>query len=109
VTKHFLSSVLPAAVTIAAPAAPSSAPLVPNPAPAPPPGLQPTADLLLAWLKWGGIIGGLVGLMICGIMMAVGRRNRHALAADGAAGLPWVFGGLSVIVLAASVVGAVFG
>jgi hypothetical protein len=31
------------------------------------------------------------------------------LAADGAAGLPWVFGGLSVIVLAASVVGAVFG
>jgi len=90
-------------------AAPRGAPLVPNPAPAPPPGLAPTAELLLAWLKWGGVIAGLVGLMLCGIMMAVGRRNRHALAADGAAGLPWVFGGLSVIVLAAGVVGAVFG
>jgi hypothetical protein len=65
--------------------------------------------LLLGWLKWGGLVAGLVGLMICGIMMAVGRRNRHALAADGAAGIPWVLGGLSVIVLAAGVVGAVFG
>jgi hypothetical protein len=31
------------------------------------------------------------------------------LAADGAAGIPWVLGGLSVIVLAAGIVGAVFG
>jgi hypothetical protein len=58
----FLSGVLPAAVMIAAAPAPSNAPLVPNPAPAPPPGLQPTAEMLLAWLKWGGIVGGLVGL-----------------------------------------------
>jgi len=82
---------------------------VPDPPPAAPPGLQGTADLLLGWLKWGGLVSGLVGLMVCGIMMAVGRRNRHALAADGAAGVPWVLGGLSLVVLASGIVGAVFG
>lgn len=96
------------ALALAAPSPSPRGPLVPNPPPQAPPGLQPTTDMLLSWLKWGGILAGLVGLMICGIMMAVGRRNRHALAADGAAGIPWVFGGLSVIVLAAGVVGAVF-
>ncbi len=95
-----------AAWYVAAPPA-ALAPGVPNPAPAPPPGLDKTANLFLAWLKWGGIVAGVAGLMICGIMMAVGRRNRHALAADGAAGLPWVLGGLSIVVLAAGLVGAV--
>jgi hypothetical protein len=88
-------------------APPVAAPSVPNPAPAAPPGLDRTANLFLSWLKWGGIVAGVAGMMICGIMMAVGRRNRHALAADGAAGLPWVLGGLSIVVLAAGLVGAV--
>src|SRR5260370_36259557 len=86
----------------------AAGPAVPDPAPAPPPGLAATANLLLGWLKWGGLVAGVAGLIICGIMMAVGRRNRHALAADGAAGIPWGLGGLSGSVLAASPVGAVF-
>jgi len=42
--------------------------------------------------------------MVCGIMMAVGRRNRSSFAADGAAGIPWVLGGLTLGVIAAAVV-----
>ena len=35
----------------------------------------------------------------------LGRRNRSSMAVDGAAGLPWVLAGLSVLSLAAGVVG----
>jgi hypothetical protein len=60
----------------------------PNPAPAAPPGLESLGSTFLAWTKWILIICGVGGLMICGIMMAVGRRNRSSFAADGAAGIP---------------------
>jgi hypothetical protein len=79
---------------------------VPNPAPAPPPGTEGLGSDVIAWVKWVAIIAGVVGLTICGIMMAVGRRNRSSMAADGAAGIPWAIGGLMVVSLASSVVGA---
>ncbi len=82
---------------------------VPNPAPAAPPGLGAAADTLLGWMKWGGLVAGVAGLIICAIMMMVGRRNRSATAADGAAGIPWVLGGLTVIAFSAGLVGAVAG
>lgn len=82
---------------------------VPNPAPAAPPGLGAAADILLSWMKWGGLVAGVAGLIICAIMMMVGRRNRSATAADGAAGIPWVLGGLTVIAFSAGLVGAVAG
>jgi hypothetical protein len=81
--------------------------LVPNPAPAPPPGLQGVANTFLAWLKWIGLVGGVVGFGACGLMMILGRRNRSNMAVDGASGIPWVLGGLSVMSLSAGVVGAV--
>jgi len=80
---------------------------IPNPAPAIPPGAADKVSLLLSWLKGVGIVGGAAGLVICGIMMTVGRRNRSAMAADGAAGIPWVLGGLSLVSFGAGVVGAV--
>lgn len=80
---------------------------VPNPPPKAPPGLeQPAADFL-GWIKWGGIVAGMVGLMVCGIMMMIGRRNRSATAVDGATGIPWVLAGLTVITLASGLVGTV--
>lgn len=79
----------------------------PNPAPQAPPGLDTAANTFIAWLKWGGLVSGVVGLTICGIMMAVGRRNRSNLSADGASGIPWVLGGLSLIAFAAGIVGVV--
>ena len=40
-----------------------------------------------------------------GAMMAIGRRNRHSLAADGATGIPWVLAGLTLIALSSGIVG----
>jgi hypothetical protein len=39
--------------------------------------------------------------------MAIGRRNRSYLAGEGAAGIPWVFGGLLVVSLATQIVQSV--
>ncbi|WP_369055139.1 hypothetical protein [Kineococcus terrestris] len=80
---------------------------IPDPAPAIPPGAAEKVSLLLSWLKGVGIVGGAAGLVICGIMMTIGRRNRSAMAADGAAGIPWVLGGVSLVSFGAGVVGAV--
>lgn len=82
---------------------------VPNPSPTAPPGIGAAADTLLGWMKWGGLVAGVAGLIICAIMMMIGRRNRSATAADGAAGIPWVLGGLTVIAFSAGLVGAVAG
>ncbi|MBI4943595.1 hypothetical protein [Kineosporia sp. R_H_3] len=80
---------------------------VPNPAPVAPPGLSGPADLLLGWLKWVGMVAGVVGFGVCAIMMILGRRNRSNMAVDGASGIPWVLGGLSLLSLASGLVGAV--
>lgn len=80
---------------------------VPNPPPQAPPGLESFANQFLGWLKWGGLVAGVTGLFICAIMMMIGRRNRSMTAVDGAAGIPWVLGGLSVMSFASAVVGQV--
>ena len=80
---------------------------VPNPPPQEPPGLDGVTNTFLGWMKWGGLIAGVVGLMVCGIMMMIGRRNRSATAVDGATGIPWVVAGLSVITLASGLVGSI--
>jgi hypothetical protein len=80
---------------------------VPNPGPVAPPGMAGPADMLLGWLKWTGLVGGMVGLGMCAIMMILCRRNRSNMAVDGATGIPWVLGGLSLMGLASGLVGAV--
>lgn len=79
----------------------------PNPAPQAPPGLEQTANMFLGWVKWGGLVAGVLGLGICAIMMMLGRRNRSTTAVDGATGIPWVLGGLSVMALGSGVVGSI--
>lgn len=79
----------------------------PSITPKAPPGLGTTATLLLGWLQYVGIIAGVVGFIFCGIQMTIGRRQRHAMAADGAAGIPWVIVGLSVIALSTGIVSAI--
>lgn len=80
---------------------------IPNPPPIAPPGLGDAVNTLLGWLKWGGLVAGVAGLIVCAIMMMIGRRNRSAFAADGAAGIPWVLGGLTLVAFSAAIVGAV--
>lgn len=67
----------------------------------------PDIKLLLGWMKWGGLLAGVVGLIICGFMMIIGRRGRSQTAVEGAAGIPWIFAGLTLISLAASLVASI--
>lgn len=76
----------------------------PNPAPQAPPGLQGPVTTIVAWGKWGVLVCGMAGLLICAGKMAIGHRNRATFAADGATGIPWVLGGLSLAAVAAAVV-----
>jgi hypothetical protein len=78
-----------------------------DPNPIAPPGLAALGTTFIAWAKWILRICGVVGLIICGIMMTVGRRQRSAFAADGAAGIPWVLGGLTLGAIAAIIVPSV--
>lgn len=80
---------------------------VPDVTPQAPPGLEGPAAQFLGWLMWGAIIAGVGGLIWIGIGMVVGRRNRSAYAADSAQGIPWVFAGLSIVVLAGGLVGQI--
>ena len=80
-----------------------------NPAPRAPDGVAGTVNTLLAWGKWIAFVCGVAGLIVSGIMMMLGRRNRSQMSADGAIGLPWVIGGLSVVALAVPIVNNLFG
>lgn len=77
---------------------------VPNPPPAPPPGLENFGNQLIAWLKWGVLIGGMVGMLICSGMIILGRRNRSSVAQDGLVGSVWVIGGLAMASVAATII-----
>ena len=86
---------------------PSLAAGVPDPAPQAPPGLSGKVNTILGWGKWGVLICGVAGLLLCGGKMAIGHRSRASLAADGATGIPWVLAGLSLVAASAGIV-AVF-
>ncbi|MGH3672677.1 MAG: hypothetical protein ACRDSH_18930 [Pseudonocardiaceae bacterium] len=78
---------------------------VPNPPPAPPPGLANFGNQIISWLKWGVMIGGMVGMLICAGMVILGRRNRSSVAQDGLVGSVWVIGGLAMASVASVIVG----
>ena len=80
-------------------------PLVPDPPPVPPPGFTRQVSTILGWTKWGTVIAGVIGLTICALMMMVGRRSRSTVAADGAAGIPWVLLGLMLASASSAIVG----
>ncbi|MBE9500770.1 hypothetical protein IHE61_31195 [Streptomyces sp. GKU 257-1] len=54
--------------------------------PKPPPGMDGTFQDWIGWAKWIAIACGIIGLIACGVMMMVGRRNRSHMSAEGAAG-----------------------
>lgn len=78
----------------------------PNPTPAVPPGLGAFADQILAWLKWGVLFAGVLGILVCAVMIIIGRRNRSATAYEGLVGSAWILGGLALASVAAVIVGA---
>lgn len=79
---------------------------VPDPGPVAPPGFADLAADLLGWLKWGVLVAGVLGILICALMLIIGRRNRSATAYEGLIGSAWVLGGLALASVAALLVGA---
>jgi len=79
---------------------------VPDPGPVAPPGFAELAGNLLGWLKWGVLVAGVLGILICALMLIIGRRNRSATAYEGLVGSAWVIGGLALASVAALLVGA---
>src|SRR5580692_7719175 len=77
----------------------------PDPPAQAPPGLAGPVNTIIGWGKWGVLVCGVAGLLICGGKMTIGHRNRATFAADGATGIPWVLGGLSLAAVAAAIVG----
>lgn len=82
---------------------------VPDAPPAAPPNLRGPVEMLIGWGKWGVLVCGMAGLLMCAGKMTIGQRNRASLAADGASGIPWVLGGLSLASVAASLISIVYG
>ena len=79
---------------------------VPNPAPSAPPNLAHDTDVILGWGKWSVLVCGVAGVLICGGKMALGHLTRSSnLAADAATHLPVIFLGLSLVAIAAPLVG----
>ncbi|ONI88052.1 hypothetical protein ALI22I_20135 [Saccharothrix sp. ALI-22-I] len=79
---------------------------LPDPEPMAPEGpLADGAETMLAWMKWGGLVGAVGCGMWVGIAMIVGRRNRNNMAIEGALGIPWIVGGVAMVLGAASFVG----
>ncbi|WP_239375728.1 hypothetical protein [Frankia sp. Cj5] len=80
---------------------PASPPIwrIPNPAPSAPQQVTNVTDWFIALVKYGGLVAGVIGLSICAIQMMIGRRNRHAMSADGALGVPWTLLGVSLIAM----------
>lgn len=78
----------------------------PNPPPAPPPGLDELGNQILGWLKWGVVFAGVLGILVCAVMIIIGRRNRSATAYEGLVGSAWILGGLALASVAAVIVGA---
>lgn len=48
---------------------------IPNPNPAPPPGLEGLGSLLISWVIWGGITLGVLAIAVAGITLAWQRRH----------------------------------
>ncbi|GAA3239567.1 hypothetical protein GCM10017691_40860 [Pseudonocardia petroleophila] len=78
----------------------------PNPDATVPPGLGDFANQILGWLKWGVLFSGVLGLLVCAVMIIIGRRNRSATAYEGLVGSAWILGGLALASVAAVIVGA---
>src|SRR5260370_6638298 len=67
----------------------------PNPPAQAPPGLSAPVNTILGWGKWGVLVCGVAGLLICGGEIAVGHRQHAALPPGGPTGVPRVLARLS--------------
>lgn len=81
--------------------------LIPNPDATVPPGLGVFSETFISWLKWALGAAGVAGVLFCGLMVILGRRNRNQMATEGVMGAVWVVGGV-VLGSSAALLVAVF-
>lgn len=78
---------------------------IPNPDPqAPTPELGQVVSDWVGYAKYFALAAGMIGLFVCALMMAIGRRNRSHMAGEGLAGVPWVMAGITLVALAFGIV-----
>lgn len=77
---------------------------VPNPKMTPIPQLGQPLNTVIGWGKWLMVYMGIAGLLFCAGQMLLGRRGRHEMSGQGAAGIPWVLGGLSLVSISSGIV-----
>lgn len=77
---------------------------VPNPSPQAPPGVSSKVDQLLGFLKWGGIVAVVAGIIIAGIMMVLGQQHGRG-GREGLDKLWYVAGGAVLIGGCSSIAG----
>jgi hypothetical protein len=69
-----------------------------------PAGLSAAATRLVGWGKGAVYALGVLSLLVCAGMIIAGRRNRGQVSAEGAVGVAWVIGGLTLAGVAAMLV-----
>jgi hypothetical protein len=72
------------------------------------PPFMGNVTMLVGWLKWGALIAGVIGLIVCAVMMMIGRRGRSQTAVEGASGIPWVLAGLTLVAFSTALVNQFF-
>lgn len=50
----------------------------------------------ISWLKWGALVSAVVALIVCGLMMVLGRRHHNYYAQNALSGVAWVTLGLVI-------------
>ncbi|MEV4117026.1 hypothetical protein [Nonomuraea sp. NPDC049695] len=77
---------------------------LPDAPPAPPAELTAYFQRVVGGGKWIALAIALLSMIYAGTKMMAGKSNRSNLAADGAASIPWIFGGIAVVMSAASII-----
>lgn len=79
--------------------------VLPNPPASLPPGVSQYTNLLVSYAKGFASVGGIVGFLICSMVIIVGHRNRGQMATDGFIHIIRVAGGLALASVATALVG----
>ncbi len=78
-------------------------PTLPDPDPSAPPGFEGPAALIISWMRWGGLVVAIVGVIIVAIKLFINSRRGEAAFELGSLG--FIALGVVLIGVATSVIG----
>jgi len=80
---------------------------IPDPEPAPIPGFEGPSSQLLAWMKWGGLVAAVGGVLVVAFRLFFNSHREEGSRQIGQLG--WIAVGVALIGGAASIVGFIAG